>query len=430
MTLSRMPRLKLILTTDKMKKIICIFMTAVMVLAVSCKKDNFNYGGGDKTGTLSFDGLSIEVSEDVNKVSTRAGAASDNYVLFLYDNAGKLVWQKTYQEVRGSAGISLPAGNYSIEARSTSSDVPKAMFTSPVYGASKSFAIKAGVTTTLGTITCTLLQAIVTVGYNDDFLKAVTGDGSVSVELSAGYPLEYKLEYSGGSPTYERRQGFFAVNGSDATIALTFKGSVDGKVQRMLATIKNVKAKDWHIVTIMKKIDESGNASFSVEIDGLVEDAELENDVLADEQGDGNDPNAPQGDGGIELVSTSEYDITKTVTVPATGAFPLTMTAKIPNGARKFTVEIASTNEDFLNSVETVGGTTLDLINPSEAAMGVFDIVPFPHGAELSGRTEIDFDLSGAQTPLLAFKGEHTFTMNVVDNKGCRKSIPITLEVK
>ena len=192
MTLSRMPRLKLILTTDKMKKIICIFMTAVMVLAVSCKKDNFNYGGGDKTGTLSFDGLSIEVSEDVNKVSTRAGAASDNYVLFLYDNAGKLVWQKTYQEVRGSAGISLPAGNYSIEARSTSSDVPKAMFTSPVYGASKSFAIKAGVTTTLGTITCTLLQAIVTVGYNDDFLKAVTGDGSVSVELSAGYPLEFR----------------------------------------------------------------------------------------------------------------------------------------------------------------------------------------------------------------------------------------------
>lgn len=39
--------------------------------------------------------------------------------------------------------------------------------------------------------------------------------------------------------------------------------------------------------------------------------------------------------------------------------------------------------------------------------MGVFDIVPFPHGSELSGKTEIDFDLSGAQTPLLALPG-HT----------------------
>ena len=184
------------------------------------------------------------------------------------------------------------------------------------------------------------------------------------------------------------------------------------------------------MVRILKKVDASGNASFSIEIDGLVEDAELENDVPAKEDGDGNDPDAPTGDGGIELVSTSSYDIAKTIIVPATGAFPLTMTAKIPNGVRKFTVDIASTNDDFINSVNSVGGTTLDLINPSEAAMGVFDIVPFPHGSELSGKTEIDFDLSGAQTPLLAFKGTHTFTMNVVDNKGCRKSIPITLEVK
>ena len=418
-----------ILTTDKMKKITYIFLAAVMVLAASCKKDNFNYHGGDKNGTLSFDGLSIEVSEDVNKISTRAEGAGDEYAIFLYDNADRLVWQKTYQEVRGSAGISLPAGNYRIEARSTSQEVPQAKFMSPVYGASQSFAIKAGVTTTLGTITCKLLQAMVTVGYNEDFLKYVTGDGTASVELTAGYPLEYNLTYSDGNPTYERRQGYFAVNGNDATIALTFKGSVDGKIQRMRATITNVKAQDWHFINIIKKVDASGNASFTVEIDGLVEDAELDNDVIAKEDGDGQDPDAPQGDGGIELVSTCSYDITKAVTVPATGDFPLTMTAKIPNGARKFTVDIASTNEDFINSVNTVGGTTLDLINPSSAAMGVFEIVPFPHGSELSGKTEINFDLSGAQTPLLAFKGTHTFTMNVVDNKGCRKSIPIILEV-
>ena len=412
-----------------MKRIIYIFIVAIMVLAVSCKKDNFNYGGGDKTGVLSFDGLSLVVSDELNKVSTRADAASDDYVLFLYDNAGKLVWQKTWQEVRSSGSVSLPAGNYSLEARSTSTEVPQAKFTSPVYGATKSFAIKAGVTTTLGSITCTLLQSVVTVGYNDDFLKSVTGDGATTVELTAGYPLEYKLEYAGGTPNYDRRQGYFAVNGSDATITLVFKGSIDGKIQRMRATITGVKAQDWHVVTILKKVDESGNASFSVEIDGLVEDTELENDVPASEEGDGYDPNAPVGDGGIELVSTSDYDITKTVTVPSSGAFPLTMTAKIPNGLRRLTVNIASTNEDFKNSVETVGGSTLDLINPSEAALGVFDIVPFPHGSELSGKAEIDFDLSGAQTPLLAFKGTHTFTMNVIDNKGCRKSIPIILEV-
>lgn len=412
-----------------MKKIAYIFFAAIMVLAVSCNKDNFNYGGKDKSGVLSFEGLSLEVSDELHKVSTRSEAASDDYVLFLYDNAGKLVWQKTYQEVRSAESVSLPAGDYSLEARSTSSDVPMAKFTAPVYGATKSFSIKAGVTTTLGSITCTLLQAVVTVGYNDDFLKSVTGEGATTVELAAGYPLEYKIDYSTGSPNYDRRQGYFAVNSSDATISLVFKGSVDGKIQRMRATITNVKACDWHVVTILKKVDASGNASFSVEIDGLVEDAELDNDVTASEEGDGYDPDAPAGDGGIELISTSSYDITNTVTVPSEGAFPLIMTAKVPNGVRKFTVDIASTNTDFINSVNTVGGTTLDLINPSDAALGVFDIVPFPHGAELAGKTEIEFDLSGAQTPLLAFKGKHTFTMNVIDNKGCRKSIPITLEV-
>ena len=106
------------------------------------------------------------------------------------------------------------------------------------------------------------------------------------------------------------------------------------------------------------------------------------------------------------------------------------MKAVVPNGVLKFTVDIASTNVDFINSVNTVGGTNLDLINPSEEAMGVFDIVPFPHGTELAGKTEIDFDLSGAQTAILGLPGSHTFTMNVVDKKGCKNSIDVVLVVE
>ncbi len=412
-----------------MKKLAYAFLAAIVLLAGSCKKDDFNYPGSGKTGILSLGGLTLSVSDELHQVSTRAEAASGDYVVFLYDNAEKLVWQKTYQEVLSGGDITLPAGDYTLTARSTSSEVPQAKFNTPVYGASQNFTIKAGVTTTLGSLTCTLLQAVVTVGYNDDFLKSVTGAGSVSVELTSGYPLEYNLNYSGGNVTYERRLGYFAVNGDNSTILLTFKGSVDGKSQKMKTSITGVKARDWHIVTIMKKVDASGNATFAIDIDGLVEDLVLENYVDGVEEGDGYDPDAPAGDGGIELVSTSSYDISKPVIVPSTGSFAFTMQAKVPNGVRKFTVDIASTNTDFINSVNTVGGTTLDLINPSEAALGVFSIVPFPHGSDLAGKTAIDFDLANAQTPLLAFPGTHTFTMNVVDNKGCRKSIAISLQV-
>ncbi len=412
-----------------MKKLSYIFLTAVLMFAVSCKKDVFNYGKEDNTGVLSFSGFSIDVSEDVNKVPTRAEAASDEYVVFLYDGSEKQLWQKSYKDVREGGDITLPAGNYKVEARSTSAAVPDAKFNAPVYGVTRDVTITAGEKTELGELTCTLLQTVVTVGYNDDFLRSVTGDGLTTIEVASGYPLEYKLNYNSGNPTYDRRLGYFAVNGDDTTLDLTFRGSVDGKSQKMKTTISGIKARDWHIITIMKKVDLTGNATFAVQIDDLVEDLELDNDIEGIEAGDGNDPEAPEGDGGIELVSTSSYDITKPVVVPSTGTFPLTMKAIVPNGTRKFTVDIASDNEDFIGSVNSVGGTTLDLVNPSDAAMGVFDIVPFPHGQELSGKTEIEFDLSGAQTPLLAFKGTHTFTMNVVDNKGCRKSIAISLQV-
>ena len=258
----------------------------------------------------------------------------------------------------------------------------------------------------------------------------VTGDGKSTGEVASGFPLEYVLNYNDGRPKYEQRIGYFAVNGENSTMTVTFKGGIEGKNQKMTTTITGIKARDYHIVTFMKKVDESGNVSVGIEIDGLVADVELDNDAQGEESGDGNDPDAPVGDGGIDLVSTCEYNISNPVNVPAVGPFSFTMKAQVPNGTLKFTVDIESTNEDFINSVNTVGGTKLDLINPSEAAMGIFDIVPFPHGAELLGKTEILFDLSNAQAPLRGFAGTHTFTMNVVDKKGCKKSIPIVLVVK
>lgn len=411
-----------------------IYSLAALLMLVGCAKDRFEYGRETTTGTLTFEGLSIGYNTDMNKV-TKAGSADeadDAYELFLYDSSNSLVWQKTYGEVKSStSGVSLPAGAYTLEVRSTVAPVPAAKFATPVYGAIKSFNIEVGQTTNLGTITCYLLQSAVTVGYNDDFLDTVTGDGSTSVEVTSGSPLIYDLTYNSGSISYDRRIGYFAINNGDQTsMTVTFKGSIEGKTQKMTTTIAPVRARDWHIITFMKKVDESGNAIFSIEIDGLVNDVELSNDVKASEEGDGNDPNAPKGDGGITLVSTCNYDITQTITIPEAGtAFPLTMTANIPNGARTFTVLIGSDNADFMGSLDAVGGPLLDLINPSDAALGVFTIVPFPHGAELQGRTSIDFDLAGAQVPLLAFKGTHTFTMNVVDNAGCRKSIAISLKV-
>ena len=415
-----------------MKKTITIASLIAVLALSSCKQDAFDYGS---VGTLSFAGCELSVSEDLNRVTKAAEAADDSYMLYLYDTStGSLVWEKNYGTVKAMTdGVSLPAGEYRLDVRSTAAEVPAAKFNAPVYGTSESFTISVGQTTNVGTLTCTLLQSAVSVGYNDGFLDSVTGDGAATVEITSGYPLEYKLTYNAGStPTYDRRTGYFAVNnGENTTMTVTYKGNIEGKLQKMTTSIAGIQARDWHIITFMKKVEATGNSNFAIVIDGLVMDTTLDNNLTAGEEGDGKDPNAPAGDGGIKLVSTCSYDITQPIVVPTEpGTFALTMQAEVPNGARKFTVDIASTNVDFINSVNTVGGTTLDLINPAEAAMGIFDIVPFPHGSELLGATTIDFDLSNAQTPLLAFAGTHSFTMNVTDNKGCKNSIVIELVVE
>lgn len=401
-------------------------LASALTILAGCSDDRFDYlGGKDNKGELEIGGL-------VTDITTKADEADGTYMLYVRDDNNSTVWSSSYSAIKEGTIISLLAGHYTLEARSTSAEVPDAKFSAPVYGVSEEFDIQAAQTTSLGTLTCTLLQSAVSVGYNDDFLAMVTGDGTASVEVTSGSPLDYALSYNNGSPKYDRRIGYFAVNGGEnTTMTVTFKGGIEGKTQKMTTTITGIKPRDYHIVTFMKKVNQNGDVTIGIEIDGLVADVDLNNDFEGDEQGDGNDPNAPVGDGGISLVSTCSYDITQPIVVPtASGSFNLTMQAQVPNGTLKFTVDIASTNADFINSVNTVGGTTLDLINPSEAAMGIFDIVPFPHGSQLKGATSIDFDLSNAQTPLLGFKGTHTFKMNVTDQKGCRKSIDIVLVVE
>ena len=109
------------------------------------------------------------------------------------------------------------------------------------------------------------------------------------------------------------------------------------------------------------------------------------------------------------------------------------MNAVVPNGVKRFTVEIESTNPDFTGSVASVNGgqTTLDLVNPSSGAIDVFtNLIPFPYGSAVEGKTEIPFDLSAAQVPILGFIGSHTFKMIVIDKTGCRNEIPVVLVVE
>ena len=104
--------------------------------------------------------------------------------------------------------------------------------------------------------------------------------------------------------------------------------------------------------------------------------------------------------------------------------------AIVTGGIKKFEIEITTDNDAFAAAVAVAEATHLDLINPSDANMIIFDVVPFPYGSELLNQTEVPFDLSNAQTAIYTYKGTHSFLMTIVDNAGCKNIIPVTMVVE
>lgn len=411
-----------------MKKIIAITAIA-LVLLPSCRKISST---SETEGTLSFASFQLDLD-----AATKADvAAPGNYSIIIKDAQEKVVKTTTYTDVKSSdGGVTLPAGEYTLEALSSEEGVPAAAFEQPVYGVSKDFNITAGQTTSIGVLTCTLLQVKVTVSYDDAFLASVTGAGKATVQVDPTAPLEFSMNYANGVVSYDHAAGYFAVNnGSNTTMNVVFSGLIDGKTQKMTANLTNIEPRQWRQIKFSKKVDSQGNATFVVTINSYVNDEDLVVAMsVAGEDTIGDDPNAPKGDGGITLGFAPDctmFSDLSNIVVPATGTMDLRLVASIPGGIKKFVVDMASTNSDFIDAVALAGGTRLDLLNPTPAQDIVFQIVPFPHGADLENRTEVAFDLSAAQEPILIFPGTHTFTMTITDKNGCKKSIPVSLIVK
>ena len=411
-----------------MKKYISIILScAAVFFAASCQKVPVCMQG---QGYLSLGELRLSVDEEVE---TKAVAAGGNYIISVKNASGDEVLHKTYSEVI-SAGdkISLPAGEYTLEARSAE-NVPVAAFEQPVYGTSKAFAIEAGQTTTVGELVCTRLQCKVTVAYSDEFLATVTGAGSTKVSVTSGYPLEYALN---ADASYDQSAGYFAVSGS--TMEVVFSGNIEGKSVKQTKVFSGIAAKQWRQVRFVLKKNEQGNATFDIEIQDLISDAPINNDLSAAEDVIGDDPDAPKGDGGITLVPDYEAgcdaeiaDLTNILIVPVeTRDMSIKFKATVPGGVKKFTVNITSTNNAFVNAIAAADATNLDLINPTEDNAIIFTVVPFPHGSELLGQTSIDFELSAAQDAIIAYPGVHTFTMKITDQNGCSKEIPVVMTVE
>ena len=416
-----------------MKPFHYILAAAAMLFAVSCNED-FRRHEEITTGILSFANFTIHSALDVEVVAKSVTEASGDYIINIYDADNDLVKSVTYAEVKQSGyGIELTAGNYSLEVLSGA--LPVSAFETPVYGATDSFSIVAGGKTDLGDVSCKILQCAATVDYDDALKGIMTGDGKATVEVTSGYPLTYNLSYNGGNIVREERIGYFSLESGAATMVVSFSGKVNGSTQKMTKVISGIKAGELRQIKFIKKVNAEGDATIDITVNGYVEDADLQAYIAAPQLDIiGEDPEAPKGDGDIRLVFEPDctmYNDLSNIVVPTLdqGTMDLRLIILAPGGIKKLGVVIESTNSAFLGAVAAAGGPELDLVNPSAESEIIFQVVPFPHGQDLLGATEVHLDLSAAQSPILGFSGSHTFTMKVTDNNNCRNEVAVTMIV-
>lgn len=411
-----------------MKRTVSIILASAALLATACSEKQY----GKEPGTLMISKLSTDGSTIELATKADLPQADDNYWISITDANGEAVKELTWGQMKESEKkILLEAGNYNLNVRSTTEEIPAAGFDCPAFAAVESFSVKAGEVVVLDDVVCKLAQTMITVDYADGFYEMLDGEATVSFAIDEKYPLDFFVNADG---SHETRTGYLVAPQKEAcTMTLSFKGSIEGRVCKMTRVFEGILAAQVHNVTFTFKEVDEGNATLIVSIDGLVEDAELTTEVEGVEKTMGDDPDAPTGDGGIKMISNCDYKVDEPIVVPAEGnPFVLRMTAVVPNKVNKFTVEIQSTNAGLVDAVKLVndGSAVLDLCNPAEGAKEVFTtILPFPYGDAVKGQSEVPFNLDDAQAPMLAFPGTHTFVMKVTDKKGCKKEINLQMIV-
>lgn len=467
-------------------------MSAALAL-VACDKDNYNYSGlKEGYGLLSFADAGFVVSEETNTRATEP--ASDNTVIWVYNvnedgtvnmdepvdlDPIKDVTYTTYGAVKTN-GITLPGGNYVLRAQTKDVIPMVGAGDAAVYGIDQPFSITAGQTKELETLTLYLYKQVkVSVSYNEAFQKSLTENGgTTTVTLDGEHFATFNVtptdfdsdsQYLYIDLTNEAKEvqeaGVSMEISVNAEMYVKEDGVTSVKTQKMTAAVTGVKPRDYRKIQIHKEEIKDGGANFSIVVDGLQVDTELSTDISASEGSLGDDPNAPKGDGGIKLINTAgltgnnqtewnayvaqtEEAIANNVmisgvhkdAITVNGLTALTFSAEVPNGVYNFYVDITSTNPDF---EEAVAFITVDKNNPQRIYLtktesehrgvvaGLDGIgISFPYPEDVINKTQVSFPLTAAIDKLSGFKGTHYFTMNVIDNTGCKNTIVLTLKVE
>lgn len=406
------------------------------MLATGCKDETPNYGqtGGGSSETVGYvdlNGLSPQVLLDaeINQTPAQTTAAqtravteaTPDYLVRIYNSSDECVLDTTYGDMQSQFNdgpeqnlLALPVGTYRLEVHSQEpSSVPDVEWEAPTYGTTYNFAVLRSHTsdsplTIADEVVCKLSNIKVTVSISADLAELLGDDTKSTVTLGSAVAEFTKSE---------SRAAYFRPQNSDGdTLEFKLTGTKDGKPAELSKTITGVKAGQWRKIMLSIVYAETGDIKIVVTVDSFVQDSEITinstESLWEPELDEGTDRPTLTWPGHdlAQPVALDEsmYDPSGTFngTAPA-------LTLSAADGIQTLLLGITSDNAAFRTEIiEAAGLTNVDLCGT------ISRLHPFYGLQVTAGATEATIDLESIMYLFFGYKGSHTLTFNMTDNKG------------
>lgn len=406
------------------------------MLATGCKDETPNYGqtGGGSSETVGYvdlNGLSPQVLLDaeINQTPAQTTAAqtravteaTPDYLVRIYNSSDECVLDTTYGDMQSQFNdgpeqnlLALPVGTYRLEVHSQEpSSVPDVEWEAPTYGTTYDFAVLRSHTsdsplTIADEVVCKLSNIKVTVSISADLAELLGDDTKSTVTLGSAVAEFTKSE---------SRAAYFRPQNSDGdTLEFKLTGTKDGKPAELSKTITGVKAGQWRKIMLSIVYAETGDIKIVVTVDSFVQDSEITINSTESLW----EPELDEGTDRLTLtwpghdlaqpvaLDESMYDPSGTFngTAPA-------LTLSAADGIQTLLLGITSDNAAFRTEIiEAAGLTNVDLCGT------ISRLHPFYGLQVTAGATEATIDLESIMYLFFGYKGSHTLTFNMTDNKG------------
>lgn len=408
-----------------------------LVSLASCEMKDEIFDKNQVTGDVGYLNLAVSAQNKVTKAATDEGTSSnsvsvDNFEVEISNSEGVYKQFDSYTELQEAGKITLPVGEYTINAHTPGDIAPK--MDHPYYNGEESLKITKD-TETSAKVICTMQNTKIQLNYGETF-ATVYKSWDITISDGSDNILTYDETNLNPAATY----WLIADNVSAIKVHIEAYLQDGTKIteDRSISKPDDAESNYWSgsdALTITMEPgtptvpDDPNGATINIKVEVSFSDSEVTEEIPVEggndggeEGGEPTDPGEGDGDGegsataptlsGEYLNKTVNFDVSE-----GTDNFPtVEIIMDVPEGIQSIIVKAQTDNPDLsaiLNGMQF--GTGVDLVDTTLPALLLALGENIPHKGDIN----YTFSVNGMISAALAQNiGSHEFSVIVTDQKG------------